>query len=142
MLQLTVRAATCHEIADDPALVAKVGRLYEIIEKGSNAKAMIFPWLPNSAVKAKDGALREVYAMISNIIEDRRASGSKDQDAVQVLIDLDDSTPDISGVSFRVLWAYTSIVAEYRSTVCSWNTFRWNHKHRRKCLLVSNVSQW
>ena len=97
-----MRAATCHEIADDPVLVAKVGRLYEIIEKGSNAKAMIFPWLPNSAVKAKDGALREVYTMISNIIEDRKASGFQDHDAVQVLIDLGDSTPDISAVSYSL----------------------------------------
>jgi cytochrome P450 len=79
--------------------VAKVAKLYEIIEKGSNPKAMIFPWLPNSAVKAKDEATGELYNMLSDIIKKRKEVGSKDQDALQVLIDLGDSTPDIVGVS-------------------------------------------
>jgi len=102
---------------------------------------MLFPWLPNSAVKAKDKALREVYTMLSDIIDERSASGSTDQDALQVLIELGDSTPDVIAVSCGVAINMRRNRAEFQSTVCSWDTFRWNYKHWRERMLVTNVSQ-
>jgi hypothetical protein len=109
VFQLTARASTCHEIADDPKQIEKIARLYRTIEMGSNPRAMIFPWLPNRAVNAKNEALKELYMMLSGIIERRKATGHRNEDAFQVLIDAGDSTKDIVGVG---AWIFGSVLRD------------------------------
>lgn len=99
VFQLTTRAATSREIADDPAQVARLGKLYWTIEHGSNAQAMIFPWLPNKAVKAKNAAIRELYEMVARVVAGRKTRPDVEKDAIQTLVDSGDSVNDIVGVS-------------------------------------------
>ena len=57
---------------------------------------MIFPWMPNRAVKEKEKATGELYAMLAGIISKRKENGSeRHHDAFQILIDAGGSTADI-----------------------------------------------
>lgn len=83
-----------------------MAQLYGTVERGSNPRAMIFPWLPNRAVKEKQQAVKELYGMLSSIINKRKETGSRNEDAFQVLIDAGDSTSDIIGVSYLIVCAH------------------------------------
>ena len=103
IFQLTARAALCHEVADDPKKIARVRVLYERIERAADAKSHVFPWFPNSATKMKNDALKELYTLLSDIIDEKKKTGAVKQDTIQTMIDMGDKTPDIVGVSTAVL---------------------------------------
>jgi hypothetical protein len=99
IFQLTVRAALCNEVADNTAQTARIKVLYERIERSADAKSHVFPWLPNSAIKAKNDALKELYTLLSDIIDAKKAKGSSELDTIQAMIELGDCTTDIVQVS-------------------------------------------
>lgn len=105
IFQLTARAALCDEIADDPKLIARVRVLYEKIERAADAKSFIFPWLPNAAIREKNDALKELYALLSDVVEKKKKRGTVHLDTIQTLMDLGDGTSDIVGFALGTLFA-------------------------------------
>jgi hypothetical protein len=99
IFQLTARAALCKEIADDPQKVARVRVLYQKIERSGDAKSHVFPWLARSTTRAKNDALKELYTLLSDIVEEKKKRSTIGGDAIQTMVELGDSTPDIVGVS-------------------------------------------
>lgn len=88
----------CNEIADDTKQLAHLKKLYETVERSADAKSHVFPWLPNFATKAKNDATKELYTLLSNIIEDKKKRADNTPDTIQTMIELGDSTADIVGV--------------------------------------------
>lgn len=62
-------------------------RVYGDLEKGVNAIAYVNPYLPLPVFRRRDRARARLLEMITAIIEQRRASGSEAQDALQVLME-------------------------------------------------------
>lgn len=62
-------------------------RVYGDLEKGVNAIAYVNPYLPLPVFRRRDRARKRLLEMITAIIEQRRASGSQAQDALQVLME-------------------------------------------------------
>ena len=105
VFQLTARAAACREVADDPALVARVAKLYWEMEKGATPSAVLLPWLPSTARKRKQQATTELFLLLKNILDKRVEEGRTEQDPAQYLLDDGDSVTEIVAFIISALFA-------------------------------------
>ena len=101
VFQITIRAASCKEVSDDPEAVKRVAKLYWDAEKGSTPTSVLLPWLPSAARKRKLKATQDLYMLFKNHIDDRTTTGRSEDDPMQSLIDAGDGASDICGVSER-----------------------------------------
>ncbi|CAE6426353.1 unnamed protein product [Rhizoctonia solani] len=105
VFQLTIRAVAAREIADSVEKCKELEELYWRVEMGSTPTSVLLPWLPSDARKKKVAATGEMYSIFDGIIEARRSEGRREEDALQVLMDLGDSTPDIISFIMGTLFA-------------------------------------
>jgi hypothetical protein len=83
---MTVRMATCEELASNREEVDRVHRLYWDLEKSATAVALLLPWFPGKAKKTKKRATKELYTLFSNYIDERRVAKVPSSDAIDVMI--------------------------------------------------------
>lgn len=95
VFQLTIRAASCKEVADDPEAVKKVTKLYWDAEKGSTPTSVLLPWFPSAARKRKLKATQDLFMLFKQHVDDRKATGRVEEDPMQSLIDAGDGANDI-----------------------------------------------
>lgn len=105
VFQLTIRAAACREVADDPALVKRVAKLYWDMEKGATPTSVLLPWLPSPARKRKQKATTELYLLFKNLLDKRIEGGRTEDDPAQYLLDEGDSVNDIITFILGALFA-------------------------------------
>ncbi|KAJ1301352.1 hypothetical protein OPQ81_003751 [Rhizoctonia solani] len=105
VFQLTIRAAGAREIADSIEKCKEVEKLYWSVEMGSTPTSVLLPWLPSEARKRKVAATGKIYNLFDGIIKARQSEGRREDDALQVLMDLGDSTPEIISFIMGTLFA-------------------------------------
>ncbi|KAI1179586.1 cytochrome P450 6A1 [Nemania sp. FL0916] len=103
--QLTMRTIGANDIAGDPKLLRYTLDIFDWFEKSDSFAKVIFPWLPTPG-----HALRMYYGaklafVFRDIIEKRRRSGMKGNDALQFLIDRGLSLTNIVGFEIGALYA-------------------------------------
>jgi sterol 14-demethylase len=86
VFQVTVRMATCSELADDPEAVSRLWELYQTVEKSTTPAAILFPWFPSSGRKARDKATADLFVMLLSYVELRRNAKVPSSDAIDVLL--------------------------------------------------------
>ena len=86
------------EISDDPVLVARLKRLYDILDIGTTPTTVLIPWLPTPAMIKKIWATKEIYEIVIKAIENRENSGISESDTLQMLLDTGDEKLVIVGV--------------------------------------------
>ena len=97
--QLTMRTVGCNEIASDPALLNRTLHLFEIIEKSGTPTGIVFPWLPTPAKVKKLYAGFSLFMIFQKIVNQRKKTGRRENDALQFMMDQGDSMERIIGVS-------------------------------------------
>lgn len=95
---MIIRSVSSTEIADDPALVCRLKRLYDIIDSSFRPFSLRFPSLPGPATFQKLWASKTVYSIFKRAVDDRKSSGIRKQDVLQQLLDAGESTMCIVGV--------------------------------------------
>ena len=110
LFQLTVRSLTGTEIADDPAIVARLKHLYDEVDKGNTPASILLPWLPGPGALRKLLATKRIYDIIANAIDTRLKSGKPRDDTLQVLLDNGDDHIAVAGFTMGL------IIAGARST--------------------------
>ncbi|EON68791.1 hypothetical protein W97_08049 [Coniosporium apollinis CBS 100218] len=103
--QLTMRTVGANEIADDPVLLNKTLSLFETIEHSSQPSTIIFPWLASPAMIRRYIAGGKLYMVFKSIVDDRKRTGRREDDALQYLIDQGDSVNQIIGFVLGALFA-------------------------------------
>ena len=98
LFQLTIRSLSCTEISDDPALVARLKKLYDTLDVGTTPATVLVPWLPTPAMIKKIRATKEIYAIVIKAIKDREDSGISRGDTLQMLLDTGDEKLVLVGV--------------------------------------------
>jgi len=90
VFQLTMRAVACHEIADDPAVLAACLNHFEAIESTATPLTIMYPWMPLPAKfrRLKSGA--QLYMIFKKVIDARKTEGRTEKDALQFLLDQGD----------------------------------------------------
>lgn len=90
MYRLTHRTVGCHDVADDPALQEKTMRYYEKLDRSSAIQVM-FPSLPTPTKLNKIWAGAKLHMLFGDIIRNRRKTGRRAQDTMQILMDKGES---------------------------------------------------
>ncbi|KIM37016.1 hypothetical protein M413DRAFT_423833 [Hebeloma cylindrosporum] len=103
--QLTIRLATCKELAEDKTAVQNLMQCYADIDRGASPIAVMFPWFPSAARKAKEKGTLGLYTLLAHFVEKRRNSPVPSTDPIDVLLSQGLSTD--------------SIVGRYEYNVCS-----------------------
>lgn len=95
VFQLTMRTVACHEIAGDEALREKVLHLFEEIEDTATPMSIMYNWMPVPAKFRRFYAGARLYMIFKNIIDTRAKTGTREDDALQFLIDQGDDITKI-----------------------------------------------
>jgi len=86
VFQMTVRMASCRELASDPEVIRKMSDLYWKLGKSATPVGLLLPWFPGTAKKIKGKALNGLYEMLSHYVNLRREAEMPSLDAIDVLI--------------------------------------------------------
>jgi len=86
VIQLTVRVASCEELADDPRSIDNMSDLYWRLEKSATAVGLLLPWFPGTARKDKKQASEGLYRLLSYYVDARRKAEVSSSDAIDELI--------------------------------------------------------
>jgi sterol 14-demethylase len=86
VIQMTVRMASCEELAADAKSVQHMSDLYWKLEKSATPVGLLLPWFPGTAKKNKKQASQGLYDMLSHYVDVRRRAESSNSDAIDVLI--------------------------------------------------------
>lgn len=103
LFQTTVRCLTCHELADDPAIVARLRVLYDQLDASTTPASVLLPWLPSPSMVKKLIASKKVYDIVNGAIKARVQSGVSHDDTLQMLLDHGDDKLVIVGVNTNPL---------------------------------------
>ncbi|KAJ3540854.1 hypothetical protein NM688_g6168 [Phlebia brevispora] len=143
LFQTTVRSLSCHEIADDAALVARLRKLYDRLDSSTTPASVLLPWFPSPSMLSKLYASKQVYDIVNGAINARVQSGVSRDDTLQMLVDHGDDKLVIVGFIMGLLVAG----ARSTGTTASWMTTclgghpEWKHKARAEVrALLSDCS--
>jgi len=103
VFQMTVRMATCRELAEDKQAVQDVRKHYFDMEQSRTPVSVLLPWFPGPAKEVKMRATRELYLLIKKYITMRRETKSPSSDPIDLLIgngDSDDVIINVSALNF------------------------------------------
>ncbi|KAI0799377.1 cytochrome P450 6A1 [Xylaria sp. FL0064] len=103
--QLTMRTVGANDIAENPKLLKHTLSIFDWFEKADSFAKVIFPWLPtvNHYMRLYYGA--KLAFVFRDIIEKRKKTGQKGNDALQFLIDRGLTLPNIVGFEIGALFA-------------------------------------
>ncbi|KAJ3502212.1 hypothetical protein NLJ89_g8989 [Agrocybe chaxingu] len=105
VFQMTVRMASCAELAQDMEVLNEVQKLYWTLEKSATPTALLLPWFPSPAKKAKEAATKELFMKLYGFVELRRNAEVPSSDAIDVLLGQGLSTQEIVGFVLGVVFA-------------------------------------
>lgn len=99
--QFTMRAMGAQEIANDPTLLEETLHIFEQFEGRTSPARIFFPWLPtpNHLLRLWNGI--KLYRVFDKIVADRKKSGKRGNDSLQILIDDGRNIRDIVSVSVQ-----------------------------------------
>ena len=96
---MTVRMASCAELAADFKTVEEIQGLYEQLEKAATPTAMLFPWFPGPAKKRKERVSKALFTKLQNYVELRKNAAVPSSDSIDVLLGQGVPTSEIIEVS-------------------------------------------
>ncbi|KAK4565693.1 hypothetical protein LTR86_003541 [Recurvomyces mirabilis] len=103
--KFTMRTVACNEIADDPVLLAKTLKCFEEVEGATTPLSIMYPWLPQWATVRRTIAGGRLYVIFKCVVDARKKNGTRQEDALQHLIDSGDSITDILKFVLGALFA-------------------------------------
>ncbi|KAF8155590.1 cytochrome P450 [Crassisporium funariophilum] len=105
VFQMTVRMASCDELARDHKTIEDMQKLYWTLEKSSTPIALLLPWFPSPSKKRKDAATKELFVKLYGIVEMRRAAKVSTTDPIDILLEQGCGTEEIVGFILGVVFA-------------------------------------
>ncbi|PPQ75528.1 hypothetical protein CVT24_013234 [Panaeolus cyanescens] len=105
VFQMTVRMATCRELAEDKEAISTIAQSYWDIEKSATPAAILLPWLPIADRKKNEKATMALYTGIGKYVKMRREAATPSTDPIDILIANGDSDDKIIGVIISIVFA-------------------------------------
>jgi len=100
VFQMTIRMATCSELAEDPIAIEELTQHYWNLEKSATPVALLLPWFNGPAKRLNKSSTTGLYNLLLKYVEDKR-KGSTAQDPIDIFIQDGMSNQIIVGVSFQ-----------------------------------------
>lgn len=95
VFQITVRMATCDEIASDLTVMKRAHALYWTLEKTATPVALLLPWFPGNAKRASAKATMELFLLLNTYVQIRRDAKVPSLDAFDMLLSAGYSNQDV-----------------------------------------------
>ena len=127
VIQMTVRMASCRELAADPEAVKRMADFYWMLERSATPVGLLLPWFPGPAKKNKMIATKGLYEMLSQYVEVRRKAEVSNSDAIDSLIADGAETTII--VEVRTAMVFNVALLMFRFKVCDSCYFCWCRQH-------------
>ncbi|KAG6886675.1 hypothetical protein C0992_002857, partial [Termitomyces sp. T32_za158] len=105
VFQMTVRLATCRELSEDKGAISELAHNYWKLEKSATPFALLFPWFPCPAKRAKKEATQRLYDILLKYVDLRRKATERTTDAIDVLIAAGESDDAIIDFVLNVIFA-------------------------------------
>ncbi|KAF5378786.1 hypothetical protein D9615_006939 [Tricholomella constricta] len=105
VFQMTVRMATCRELASDIEEIKRLQADYWTLEKSATPTALLLPWFPSKAKRDKEAATKDLFMKLYGYVELRRAADVPSADAIDLLLAEGLSTEHIVGFILNVIFA-------------------------------------
>ena len=132
---LTMRMVGVNDIADDPVLLEETLQLFTAIDESAAATTVLFPSFPSLKRLKQTFAGGKLYLIFRKIVEQRKKSGKRSDDALQYLIDEGDDMRQITEVCFK----FSRNLAMLIHLVYRWGTLcrppkQWHQRSLDPCL--------
>ena len=131
VFQMTVRMATCRELAEDKQAIQDLRKHYFDVEQSTTPVSVLLPWFPGPAKKVKTKATLELYHLIKKYVTMRRETKIPSSDPIDLLIANGDSNDVIINVSALNLFYSCRVHLTYLSIDRHGNYICWSYKHWR-----------
>ena len=120
---MTVRMATCRDLAKNKADIKKIQGLFLTLQTSSTPASLLLPWFPSPARKRVKQATTDLFTTLRNYVEARRHADLTN-DTIDVLIADGETTKHIVDVSpaLKVAWGFAR--SDPAFLVCHDGTFR------------------
>jgi len=95
---MTVRLATCQELAENKDDIERLTQHYWDLEKSATPMALLLPWFPSRAKKAQKNSTRALFTLLYKYVDLRRKAPVPSSDPIDTLIAYGDTNEAIVGV--------------------------------------------
>ena len=96
---MTVRMASCAELASDFKTIEEIQGLYWQLEKSATPTALLLPWFPGPAKKRKERVTKALFTKLYDFVELRKNATVPSPDTIDVLLGQGVPTTEIVEVS-------------------------------------------
>ena len=127
VIQMTVRMASCRELAADPKAVKRMADHYWMLEKSATPVGLLLPWFPGTAKKNKMIAMKGLYEMLSHYVDVRQKAEVSNSDAIDTLIA--DGADATIIIEVRTAMVSNTAMSTFRFKVCDSCYFCWCCQH-------------
>ena len=85
---MTVRMASCSELAADLKAVEEIQGLYwqQLLERSATPTALLFPWFSGPAKKTKERVTMALFTKLHDFVELRKNAAVPSSDSIDVLL--------------------------------------------------------
>jgi cytochrome P450 len=83
---MTVRMASCRELASDLPALTKLRQHFWILDESSTPTSLLFPWFPSPARRVKQTSTKVLHTMLWNYVEERKKAPLPTSDAIDLLL--------------------------------------------------------
>lgn len=105
VFQMTVRMATCQELAENKDDIERLTQHYWDLEKSATPVALLLPWFPSRAKKAQKNSTRALFTLLYKYVDLRRKAPVPSSDPIDTLIAYGDNNEAIVGFIMGVIFA-------------------------------------
>jgi hypothetical protein len=102
---MTVTLFCCRELALDLPMLTNFQEHYWVIEKSATPTALLLPWFPSPAQRAKKASTKVLFGTLQHYIEKRKKAPVPSSDAIDVLLAEGSSNVDIIQFVFGIIFA-------------------------------------
>jgi sterol 14-demethylase len=97
--------ASCRELASDLPALTTFQQHYWILEKSATPTALLFPWFPGPAKRAKEASTKALFTTLWDYIEERKKAPVPSSDAIDLLLGMGINNQDIIQFILGVIFA-------------------------------------
>ena len=102
---MTVRMASCRELATNIPAVDKLRRDYWMLEKSATPTALLLPWFPSTSKRNKKIARTSLFTTLRDYVALRKKADVPTLDAIDILLGKGLSNDDTVTVILSIIFA-------------------------------------
>ena len=104
VFQMTIRMATCRELATNMDDMTKLHQAYWMLEKSNTPTALLLPWFPSAGRKNRKIATQNLCETLYGYVESRKKAKVSTLDAIDIFLSLGLTTEETIAAALAVIF--------------------------------------